>query len=217
MKQIEIITKKTARYFIAGEINQNIKHVWFVCHGYGYLADRFLKWFDPINSQDTLIVSPEGLHRFYWDQKTGKVGASWMTKEERLSDIKDYVHYLDQVANEILPRLNSPQINILGFSQGAATASRWIGMGNIKPNNIIFWAGSFPEDMDNELQLEKIRSRNIIYLLGDEDEYIDEKKVEFIQNTLNSRGIKPHIINYEGGHKIYEAPLLLLNNLIRSY
>ena len=36
-----------ARYFTAGELNASTKQVWFVLHGYGQLAQFFLRKLEP--------------------------------------------------------------------------------------------------------------------------------------------------------------------------
>jgi hypothetical protein len=91
---------RTARYFTIGEPHASLRELWFVCHGYGQLAGRFVRHFESIDAPHRMIVAPEALSRFYVEVP-GKthadthVGASWMTREDRLSDIEDYVEYLD--------------------------------------------------------------------------------------------------------------------------
>ncbi len=82
MKEHHLIIPKTARYFQNGELNQSTSEVWIVCHGYGQLANFFLRKFDLLNSNTTCIIAPEGLHRYYLEGSAGRVGASWMTKED---------------------------------------------------------------------------------------------------------------------------------------
>jgi len=90
---------RTARYFTIGEPDASLTELWFVCHGYGQLAGRFVRHFESIDAPHRMIVAPEALSRFYVEV-AGKthadthVGASWMTREDRLSDIEDYVEYL---------------------------------------------------------------------------------------------------------------------------
>ena len=97
MKEQTIETKKTARYYTLGTLSENTKTVWFVCHGYGQLANYFLRNFKLLENEKTFVISPEGFHRYYLNGFSGRVGASWMTKEDRLNDIADYVAYLDQL------------------------------------------------------------------------------------------------------------------------
>src|ERR1051325_8249497 len=113
--------EKTARYFILGDAGAS--SVWCVCHGYAQLASYFIKNFEPLNNGDNMIVAPEGLHRFYWQGYSGRVVASWMTKEDRLDDINDYVNFLDEVHNDVMKEFKGKKVkvNVLGFSQGVAT------------------------------------------------------------------------------------------------
>src|SRR5947199_8460531 len=89
-------TARSARYFTVGS-PEGAAEVWFVCHGYGQLAARFLERLRPIEAKRRCIVAPEGLSRFYLTETATerRVGASWMTREDRLHEIDDYVRYLD--------------------------------------------------------------------------------------------------------------------------
>jgi hypothetical protein len=91
MVKKNIIVTKTARYFISGEPSESIEQVWFVCHGYAQLANYFIRNFEILNDGKNLIIAPEGLNRFYWKGFSDRVVASWMTKEDREDDIKDYL------------------------------------------------------------------------------------------------------------------------------
>src|SRR5665213_3940257 len=113
MKKHKITIEKTARYFTLGEISSDVKTVLFVCHGYSQLADEFLSQFQKISTEKILIVAPEGLHRFY-TRGHEKVVASWMTKEDRADDIRDYVLFLDQVYLEVMTTIFNPKIILLG-------------------------------------------------------------------------------------------------------
>ena len=45
---------KTARYFTYGQLNPDTRNVWFVCHGYGQLAEYFIKKFEVLGSSTKL-------------------------------------------------------------------------------------------------------------------------------------------------------------------
>jgi len=210
MKQIDIKVEKTARYFVLGTPSEKIKNIWFVCHGYGQLAKYFIKWFEPIVNENTLIIAPEGLSRFYWNGFSGNVAASWMTKEDRLTDIEDYVQYLDKVAKEVLTEVKNVNINILGFSQGASTATRWMALGKTTPTNLILWAGSFPDDIDYQLNKEIFKNFKLSLIIGDKDELFSETVIQEKISELESRGVQFEINRYEGGHKVLPKPLFEL-------
>ncbi len=91
-----IQVNKSANFVTHGNPN-TAKIIVFALHGYGQLAEFFVRKFNVLNETDYFIVAPEGLHRFYLKGASGRVGASWMTKQERQSDINDYINYLDDV------------------------------------------------------------------------------------------------------------------------
>lgn len=210
MKQVDIKIEKTARYFVLGTPSDKITDVWFVCHGYGQLANYFIKWFEPLINENTLIIAPEGLSRFYWDGFSGNVVASWMTKEDRNSDIDDYVKYLDKVANEVLQQLQDVNINILGFSQGASTVARWVTLGKTTPSHLILWAGSFPTDIDYSQNIERFNKFPLHFLIGDKDELLSTEVIKNYLEDINNKDIKYNLIRYSGGHKVLPKPLLEL-------
>ncbi|MDX1494920.1 MAG: hypothetical protein R3253_12705, partial [Longimicrobiales bacterium] len=106
-REHHLAVTKTARYWTLGD-EDGAHDVWFVLHGYKQLARRFLRRFEGIDRRRRLIVAPEGLSRFYVRSGGGRhgaesvVGASWMTREERLVEIADYVGYLDRLAEVVL-------------------------------------------------------------------------------------------------------------------
>src|SRR6266550_1297389 len=119
---------RTARYYTLGE--PGATEVWFVCHGYGQLAGRFLRRFEPIADGSRLVVAPEGLNRFYvgsGEHRDQPVGATWMTREDRLNEIADYVKYLDAVYADVFGgKPTAARVRALGFSQGAAPGTRGV-------------------------------------------------------------------------------------------
>ena len=121
-----IEVRRTARYYTIGEPTKETRDVWIVCHGYGQLARLFVREFADVASAERLVVAPEALLRYYLSTEPGlhsaksKVGATWMTREDRESDIADYVDYLDTLYAEIFSRLRREDVSVtvLGFSQG---------------------------------------------------------------------------------------------------
>ncbi len=62
-----LVVPRTARYYTLGPTHGFPRELWFVCHGYGQLAERFLRQFAPLDDGTRLIVAPEALSRFYLD------------------------------------------------------------------------------------------------------------------------------------------------------
>src|SRR5439155_683249 len=126
MHEHHLSVSRTARYFTLGERSAAEAEVGFACHGYGQLAARFLEKLRVLDDGTRYLVAPEGLSRFYLSESPTerRVGASWMTREDRLAEIADYVQYLDAVYQEVFGLLDRSQVTVhaLGFSQGVATA-----------------------------------------------------------------------------------------------
>ena len=145
IKHISI--QKHVRVFSSGNI-KTANEVWLLFHGYGQDIETFFEPFKQLKSRSAFII-PEGISRFYQKGIHGKVGASWMTSENRELEILDQYNYLNQVFKEY--ELIKKKINIFGFSQGAPVAARWIEEFQIKVNRLIFWSGNIPESIANNL------------------------------------------------------------------
>ena len=197
MQEHNITTPRTARYFTLGT-PERANEVWFVCHGYGQLAARFLDRFRAVQSPERCIVAPEALSRFYLSENPAerRVGASWMTKEDRLREIDDYVRYLDAVYAQISPA--NKHVTALGFSQGTATVCRWAALGASRVDRVILWGGEVPPDLD----LKRLRVPKLTLVYGTRDEFFTPKVVAANEARLRDHGIRYELISFEGGHAI---------------
>ncbi len=193
-------------------------NVWFVCHGYSQLAERFLTQFESLNNGENLIVAPEGLHRLYLEGMSGKVGASWMTREDRDNDIEDYVNYLDKVYEEVLmdPAIENVNIYVLGFSQGTATVCRWMTMGKSTATRIFLWAGAVPDDLNFAKDVKKLNKLKPVILLGKKDEFITEDDLKKHLVFLEKVNMNYDLMIYEGSHQIVPSTLQKLAELTYS-
>ncbi len=199
-----IVIPKTARYFTVGKMNPQTETVWFVLHGYGQLAEYFISKFETVVDEKTFVVAPEALNKFYLKGFTGRIGATWMTKEEREYEIRDYIKYLDSVYNEVIQneREDKIKINVLGFSQGAHTAVRWLTKSRVSCRNLILWSGTFPANYEIESSIDILNKINLIVVIGNEDEFIDGKSIEIERKRLNALGLQYRLVTFEGWHEI---------------
>jgi len=209
MEKHEIEIKTKARFFTLGDLNEETEEVWIVLHGYGQLANRFLKKFESIDNGKRLIVAPEGLSRFYWKGFSGNVVASWMTKEDRLDDIDNYVNYLDTVYKQIIGD-KKIKVRLLGFSQGTATACRWAIHGDSKIDQLIMWAGAFPEDVNYFENSDFFNKLDIKFLVGNEDRMFTKEQIKAHRDMIVEKGVDFEYLEFEGDHNIYDQPLLEL-------
>lgn len=201
----KITIPKTARYFLSAEPSVKFKEVVFVCHGYAQLANEFITDFKSIESETRLIVAPEGLHRFYQRGGYDKVVASWMTKEDRLDDIHDYVTWLDLAAADALSKLSPDvKITVLGFSQGAATVSRWAATGMTEIDHLILWCGFFPPDLPTDKPL---KCRQLTVVTATDDKYINADNEQKHLAEIKSIFATYKHIRFTGGHEVHAGTL----------
>jgi predicted esterase len=210
MKEHRLSVTRSARYFTLGRIE---REVWFVLHGYGQLAARFLGHFESLDDGARLIVAPEGLSKFYLteDPAERRVGASWMTREDRLTEIEDYVQYLDAVYSDVFGVVDRSlvKVRVLGFSQGATTACRWTTMGTARVDRLIVWGGEVPPDLDltREPAAGRLRGSRLSLVYGSRDEYFTPKIVAATEARLHQHGIPYELFPFDGAHEI-DAPIL---------
>lgn len=192
---------KTFRYRTLNE-GSNPKTALYVLHGYGQLIEFFIRKFREIGT-DYLIVAPEGMHRFYLKGASGRVGASWMTKEARETDIADNLVYLDALDERISKEYSIEKKYLLGFSQGGATAARWNQLGKSQFDAMILWACVFPPDLPNNIGFQEEQKN--YFVIGDQDEfYSAEDQQKLIDEYLaKNYTIKP----YKGRHDIVNKTL----------
>lgn len=202
---------KTARYWTLGDPGAEGGEVWFVLHGYKQLARRFLRRFVSVAGEGRMVVAPEALSRFYVSPEPGRhdsrsvVGATWMTREDRLNEIDDYVGYLDRLAVELDSAHH--RVTVLGFSQGVATAARWMVHGATRPERLILWGDVTPPDLDLERAADSLAGVSIALVRGEQDPAFDAGRVEAEAERLGSVGIDHRVVSYPGGHDIDEATL----------
>ena len=203
-------TLRTARYFTVGNATDP-GEVWIALHGYGQLAERFLHRLAPLDDGRRLVVAPEALSRFYVDAITEhqKVGASWMTREDRLNEIEDYLHYLDAVREEVTAPIRGARTRLvlLGFSQGTATACRWAVRGRAKVDRLVLWAGLLPPDVDPAAEAVKLRALDLVLVAGERDDYAGGPKLAEQSAALEAAGVPHRVVTFPGGHEIDERAL----------
>ncbi len=201
-----ITIKKTARYYLWGN-TEHPKMIWYVLHGYGQLSQFFIRKFSSLDPEKNLVIAPEGLHRFYLSGSSGRVGASWMTKDDRLADIRDYIDYLDQLHSGISSKYSKAKVCVLGFSQGSATAARWVFNGKVDPDYLVLWSSTFPPDLDFPSEIKTQTKLKTYVTFGDSDEYMSLEAFERHFSEIGNSGLKFTKIPFVGDHNIYPGPL----------
>jgi predicted esterase len=210
-----VLTPRSARYFTFGPPATAASQVWFALHGYGQLARRFAARLNALDDGRRMVVVPEGLSRFYVDDARGLVGASWMTREDRLRVIDDYVRFLDTVAHAVLPAGGpTPPVHVLGFSQGSATACRWIERGTLRPARLLIWAGEVPPDLDWARAADRFRGVEVLLVAGDRDEFATAEALERHAGVLATHGVTHRTVRYPGDHSLDPKVLAELAGIV---
>lgn len=231
-REEHIPVQRTARYRVLG--SHAAEELWIVLHGYGQLAERFVRRFHGLPGIDEgrrRIVAPEALSRFYVERQIGQhgptstVGATWMTREDREHEIRDYVAYLDAVLSRVAPADrgraestadrkvpgeqglgtvaggDSSRHVLLGFSQGAETASRWAVLGARPPATLVLWGGGLAEDLATSRTVDALRESRVVFVVGDRDRWAQQRSAAGLE-LLRGAGLEPERIGYPGGHRV---------------
>lgn len=225
-REHHLVTARTARYFTLGAAPEHAHTVWFALHGYAQLAERFLRPFADVIPEGVMIVAPEGLSRFYLEMPRAdrghmkRVGAAWMTKEDRLSDIADTRGWLDSVYRTVINSVVEaqhvePQIGVLAFSQGVATAMRWLAGGVPQPSRIVMWAGSIADDADTFALQMAMKSADVVFVAGTADPFFTEKAKRMIHAQWSELDIPVREVLYDGDHALHAETLRELLKLNR--
>jgi len=194
----QITYNQQATYYREG----NGSKLLYVLHGYGQLAKFFIRKFKKLGEEYT-IIAPEGQHYFYLEGTSGRVGASWMTKENRAQDIKNHIAYLDAIHAELSKEYDWEEISILGFSQGVATAFRWLAESDIKPSKFLICSGIVPPDVDLNIKKDIFDPIKMTYFSGVNDPYRTEASVkEFYDNVASSK-LDMELVNFDGVHEVF--------------
>jgi len=194
MLESQICFEQKRRYYQNDWSNK--AEILLALHGYGQLAQYFYRKFEPIE-RDFGLVIPEGPHRFYLEGSSGRVGASWMTKEWREQDIAENTRYLLQLTAKIRGSNPNVKLTLLGFSQGGATAARLYQADPSLFSQLILWASVFPPDIEME---HFSKGNKMDFVIGSEDPYFDSENIEKIKHKYTELGFDIH--TFAGAHDL---------------
>lgn len=212
MDEHHITVPRTARYHTLGEA-RTAKALWIALHGYGHLARYFLRSFEGLE-QEVLIAAPEGLSRYYTDNAHTRVGATWMTREDREHEIADQITYLDKLAEDLRNRCPSgTPLHVLGFSQGVATACRWSCLGASRAERLVLWGGNMPPELDAALLGQRSRDTHVHLVHGEKDTIVPVETLAASEARLRAANVPHTSHRFDGAHALDK---LLLQRLIKG-
>jgi predicted esterase len=208
---------RTARYAVLGRPGPHVRSLWIVLHGYGQLAAPFLACFEGIAAAHRLIAAPEALSRFYdspattESHRTAAVGASWMTREDRLAEIADYLAYFDRLDAELSAGADPERLHrtVLGFSQGAAAAARWAAHRTAPVSRLVLWGGVLPDDVAPERLRPCIGE--LVLVAGARDPLVTAAAADTQVRHAVAAGIPARHLSFPGGHRLDRETLATLS------
>jgi predicted esterase len=160
------------------------------------------------------IVAPEALSRYYLDGLRGgshvssAVGATWMTREDRDSEIADQVSYLDTLHDAVaaaVPR-DAMQLTAFGFSQGVATVCRWLARGRTRAHRLVCWGGAIPDDVGLDAG-SPLRHAALWLVAGSRDMYATADRVAQQETVLRTAGMPFTRLSFDGGHRLDDTTM----------
>lgn len=201
-----MVVDATCRYFQLGTLSEDTKVIWFVFHGYGMSAKSFLENFADFDNGYTVVISPEGPHRFYGGEQDGKqVVGNWMTREVRDADIETQQNFLNKILDTVLNSVarTGVKIGVLGFSQGSPAAFRWVSQLSTGVDMCISWGSDIARDVITDVKkLHKINLCNIQLVVGDRDKYISDERLNEELIELHDMGVQYDFHSFKGGHRL---------------
>jgi predicted esterase len=198
----------TAAYETYGMLSDTTETIIMAFHGYGELVRYFIRKFDFLDEAKHYVIAPQGLSKFYMNKHT-RVGASWMTKENRELDLKNQLHYIQTVFETETKGVNwnNKKLIIFGFSQGAATVSRWAATHKIPFDKLIVCGGQLGYELTAaDFDFVKTDAQTIA-LLGDNDQFYNGDNVQKMKDGFKTVFPKGEFQIFEGKHEVLRAVL----------
>ena len=202
----------TNSYTTLNKITDKTKNIWIVFHGIGYLSKYFLRYFDELHQEENYIIAPQAPSKYYLNNQYRHVGASWLTKENTVTETQNVLSYLDAVvAKENIPA--HCNLIVFGYSQGVSIATRWMVNRKIKCGHLVLYAGGIPNELtelDFKFLLEN--TTKVTTIVGDRDEYINKERFQLESQKITSLfdGRAEQVI-FDGKHEIKKE---IINTLV---
>ena len=203
----------SSSYITHNQLTDNTENIWIVFHGYGQLSKYFIRRFDVLDGDKNYIIAPQGLSKFYVDEDYKNVGASWLTKEDRGSDLLNQQKYLIKLMDELKLKIDFSKIkvNLFGFSQGVSALTRLLMNYNMKVNNVIIWAGWVPDEFFN-INKDVLKDTNLFFVVGNKDKYYNNPIIKgYLKKIKNILNKKIDYFVFNGGHIVDRKVLKKIN------
>ena len=196
----EISYTITNSYSTLNQLTTSTKNIWFVCHGMGYLSKYFIRYFKGLEPTENYVIAPQAQSKYYSTPKFKHIGASWLTRENTLTETDNIMTYFDAIFKyEQIP--NDKRLIVLGYSQGVSVAMRYVAKRKIQCAQLILHSGGIPKELIKEDFAFYTGETKLIY--GTKDEYLNDERMQEEHNKANNLfANKLEIIPFDGVHEV---------------
>ena len=168
-------------------------------HGYAEDAETQMERLRAIpESGGWICVSIQALNRFY-QTRTGKVVANWMTRQDREAAIADNIEYVSGCLAEVEATWPiSPGLIFVGFSQGVAMAFRAAAHSTRAVAGVNAVGGDVPPELE-PVDLQRIPAALIVR--GKDDHLYAAEQFARDAERLRQSGVNVSTFESSSGHE----------------
>jgi predicted esterase len=188
-------------------------------HGYGEDCEQQLERLRAMpESARWVVVSVQALSRFY-ERRTNRVVACWMTRQDRELAIADNAAYVRSCMNAVAaehPGVVRKAV-FAGFSQGVAMAFRAAAHATQWDGGWETAAIAVGGDIPPELTTEALgRMSGALIARGGEDEWYGKERFEADERKLRESAVKVRALAFHGGHEWAGEVVTAAGEFLRS-
>jgi predicted esterase len=102
------------------------------------------------------------------------------------------------------------RVHVIGFSQAAATATRWIEHGRATVHRLILWAGLLPPETKIAGDPQALRGMPLVIVVGNRDHYVTPELLDAERARLNRASVPHRVLTFDGGHAVSRSVFPML-------
>jgi predicted esterase len=210
LEEKEISYQSANTYSVLNKNTETTRHIWFVCHGMGYLSRYFLKYFRDLNPDENYVVAPQAPSKYYQQPKM-HVGANWLTRDNTKQGIENIMHYFDAIFNA--EALHScPKLIVFGYSQGVSVATRYLAKRQVHCKQLVLHSGGIPLELQPEDFDYLPHDCAVKLVYGTKDEFWNAQRIEEESDRARKLfGERLEILPFDGPHVVNTE---IVNNLV---
>jgi predicted esterase len=184
-------------------------------HGYGEDAETQLERLRAIPGSDRwLLVSIQALHRFY-ERRTNRIVASWMTSQDRENAIVDNIGYVEACLAAVAADWPvAARVVFAGFSQGVGMAFRSAASSTATGASVMAVGGDTPPELTpSSLQ----RLTRVLIARGASDTWYTQEKFADDDRRLREAAVQVRALEFDGGHEWSSEVVSAASDFLREH